>query len=498
MRLAQCVLEEIGCKIRLQAYSELEKEFAKYISIPDMMPTYTEKTSKIIWVCWFQEMDNAPSIVKACNNQLNKVFPDYKKILITEQNFTQYVDIDSIVLEKWKKGIISNTIFSNILRLELLIKQGGVWIDSTILCTAKEMPKYIADSSLFMYRRNNVNMEIKPSGNWLMSSCKNHNLLIATRDLLVKYWSIKDAIIISGRNQAVISINKTTKQLNWILSEPINWLPKFHKYLLKPTGNDFEYPYAQHNAILTKDRTLLLFDNGIYRSLNKEIAFAKDRVEYSRGVEYKIDIENMTVEQVWQFGKEREQDWYSKFISSIQQLDNNNILMCSGGIKGPKASVVEVNPINNNEIVREFKINNSYCYRAKRIDIPSEVENTPLATEILYDDYFEEHPTNIHINKNHYLHIENVNELVSDEQLQTELGIRATFVEGNRIRRIQEVFGEVKGNDLINVYYFISDTEMKQGNYKIYCDLIQRDNKESIVNTVVEGVGVFDFIFGDK
>ncbi|OON99193.1 MAG: hypothetical protein ATN35_01760, partial [Epulopiscium sp. Nele67-Bin004] len=246
------------------------------------------------------------------------------------------------------------------------------------------------------------------------------------------YDEIEDAIIMSGKHQGIISINKTTKKLNWILSDPTNWQPKFHKYLLKPIGNDFEYPYIHHSAVLSKDRNLIIFDNGIYRSLDKKVAFDKDRVEYSRGVEYKMDIENMTVEQVWQFGKERGKEWFAYHMSSIQELPNNNRLICSASIRdlingqvfNRRASVVEVNSINN-EIMREFKINNAYCNRAKRIDIPSEVENTPLATEILYDDYFEEHPTNIHINKNHYLHIENVNELVSDEQLQTELGIRA-------------------------------------------------------------------------
>ncbi len=59
-----------------------------------------------------------------------KRYLDYKKVLITADNYTDYVEMDSIIVEKWKKGIINNTKFSNSLRLELLVKYGGIWIDN--------------------------------------------------------------------------------------------------------------------------------------------------------------------------------------------------------------------------------------------------------------------------------------------------------------------------------------------------------------------------------
>jgi hypothetical protein len=38
-------------------------------------------------------------------------------------------------LEKYQKKIIDNTHFSDLLRLELLIKYGGTWIDASVLVT---------------------------------------------------------------------------------------------------------------------------------------------------------------------------------------------------------------------------------------------------------------------------------------------------------------------------------------------------------------------------
>ena len=38
-------------------------------------------------------------------------------------------------MEKHKNNIIDNTHFSDLLRLELLIKYGGTWIDASVLIT---------------------------------------------------------------------------------------------------------------------------------------------------------------------------------------------------------------------------------------------------------------------------------------------------------------------------------------------------------------------------
>ncbi|OOO00117.1 MAG: hypothetical protein ATN35_09045 [Epulopiscium sp. Nele67-Bin004] len=180
---------------KIQSYNQLVGEFSGDIELPDKLPTYTEGPPKIIWVCWFQGIENAPPVVKACYNNLMKRYPDYKKILITADNYTDYIEMDSVIVEKWKKGIIDNTKFSNSLRLELLVEYGGVWIDSTILCTTDEMPKYIEESPLFMYRFRHIESDIETTENSLIGSCQGHIILRTQRDILIKYWHKKDDLI---------------------------------------------------------------------------------------------------------------------------------------------------------------------------------------------------------------------------------------------------------------------------------------------------------------
>ena len=53
---------------------------------------------------------------------------------------------------------------------------------------------------------------------------------------------------------------------------------------------------------------------------------------YSRGVIYKIDTENMTAEEVWEYGKERGSEFYSPYISDVDYIDDNHYIVHSGGI----------------------------------------------------------------------------------------------------------------------------------------------------------------------
>lgn len=76
---------------------------------------------------------------------------------------------------------------------------------------------------------------------------------------------------------------------------------------------------------------IFILDNGNNRSKIKEEYISADD-NYTRGVIYRIDTENMTIEEVWQYGKERGSDFYSPYISDVDYLGENHYLVHSGGI----------------------------------------------------------------------------------------------------------------------------------------------------------------------
>lgn len=85
------------------------------------------------------------------------------------------------------KGIISNTHFSDILRASLLIKNGGLWLDATVLCTGNSWNK-IKENKLFVYRNGWMDMEYINMASWLIYSKSNNNILLLTQELLYEYW----------------------------------------------------------------------------------------------------------------------------------------------------------------------------------------------------------------------------------------------------------------------------------------------------------------------
>ncbi|MGL4772770.1 MAG: aryl-sulfate sulfotransferase [Clostridium sp.] len=205
----------------------------------------------------------------------------------------------------------------------------------------------------------------------------------------VSYDERDNSIVVSSRNQSLVcKIDKTTREIKWILGPHDNWKEDFKKYLLKPGGEDFEWSWSGHTAVINGDN-LLLFDDGNYRSFDFENAVLASS-NYSRGVEYSINEEKMEVKQVWQYGKERGSELHCPFLSGISLLDNGNRLMCFGGtakdrfgnsvddMKSPRVKnrVYVVEATEEGEVVFEVNFIDKdimtsggfLCYRAGKIN----------------------------------------------------------------------------------------------------------------------------------
>ena len=155
-----------------------------------------QKSNKV-WVCWMQGMEQAPALVQRCYRSLQDNLKCKEIVLLTESNLNQYVHIPDFIIEKLHKGIITRTHFSDILRLELLIQQGGTWIDATVFCSGGDIPIYMMEDEFFIFQK------VKPGSDgsainmssWFMSAWSNQKFLLATRELLYAYWQKNDHMI---------------------------------------------------------------------------------------------------------------------------------------------------------------------------------------------------------------------------------------------------------------------------------------------------------------
>ncbi len=169
-----------------------------------------------------------------------------------------------------------------------------------------------------------LNMEDGKSENWSSYDWFHNNS--------VWYDEATNSITLSGRHQdAVINIDYTSGKLNWIIGDPTNWSSEYQKYFFTPVGEDFEWQWSQHAAMITPEGYVFIFDNGNNKSKDSS-KYVDATNSYSRGVMYKIDTDKMTIEQVYEYGKERGSSFYSPYISDVDYLSKNHYLIHSGGI----------------------------------------------------------------------------------------------------------------------------------------------------------------------
>ena len=109
----------------------VEKYKKKCTNIPPEMITPDSN----IWVFWWQGEENLPHPVNLCLQSIQQHAGRHPVVIISESNYTEYVDIPDYMTKKVKDGIITLAAFSDILRFELLYKYGGIWLDSTFYLT---------------------------------------------------------------------------------------------------------------------------------------------------------------------------------------------------------------------------------------------------------------------------------------------------------------------------------------------------------------------------
>ena len=183
--LRMSVAMKIKQKLAKKYKSELEEFDKKWTS------NLTHETNRTIWIFWWQGLENAPNLVKVCFNSVKKnLGSDWDIIVLTENNYTEYVNFPTHIIEKFKSGVITITHLSDLLRLELLIKYGGLWLDATVFCSGRGIPISIIESDFFTFRTQKPGADGKatPLSSWLMYAKTNNQLLIATKKLLYKYW----------------------------------------------------------------------------------------------------------------------------------------------------------------------------------------------------------------------------------------------------------------------------------------------------------------------
>jgi hypothetical protein len=150
---------------------------------------------KDIYILWFQGFNNAPDLVKKCLFSWKYHNPDWNIIELDDTNLDTYVDVSSY-------SQITLTALSDIVRILLLNKFGGIWVDATTFC----------DMPLNNWLPNNIT-EGFFTFSWPRKKCINHKISSYF------IYSEKGGYIINELEKAIIQYFKdyqTPQEYFWL------------------------------------------------------------------------------------------------------------------------------------------------------------------------------------------------------------------------------------------------------------------------------------------
>lgn len=182
-----------------------------------------------------------PEIVRACVASLERNAGDKEIIVITDENYKEFVNFPEWLEEKRRKNIISRTIYSDLLRLNILSTYGGIWIDSTFFSIGSCLGDYM-DLSLWSIKRPDYMHCSVASGyfaNYSLGCTYENRWIFATvRDFLYNYWKHYDRLVdYLLTDYAIVLAQRHNKEIADAFTriEPNNrWCDELWKVLGKP------------------------------------------------------------------------------------------------------------------------------------------------------------------------------------------------------------------------------------------------------------------------
>ena len=332
----------------------------------------------------FDNMQNGHSLLRVSSADYRRA--DNKRVH-TVRDVIIEVDQNGGVVDEWKLMEILDPYRDNVIKV---LDQGAVCLN----IDASQAGKTLSTEELAKQEQEGIFGDIAGTGagrNWAHVNS-------------VDYDPTDDSIVISSRHQSAIIKIGRDKQVKWIMGAPEGWRSPWKEKVLTPvdangkplecTGvsceGGFDWTWTQHAAFRIDSKSdkdvfyLTAFDNGDGRGMEQP---ALPEMKYSRAVVYKIDQKKMTVQQIWEHGKERGHEWFSPVTSLTEYYpDKDSVLVYSasagaifdlatGAMKSPQNPYLDEFHWGAKEPSVEIQIHNSSGYQAMAIDLKKAFNN---------------------------------------------------------------------------------------------------------------------------
>lgn len=143
--------------------------------------------NKVVWLLWMQGWSSAPFIVDKVRQSWEFHNPGYQFVLLDSDSVRTHLPQAEYM---WDDRI-QVAARSDIVRVSLLAKYGGVWADASMLCMQPLdtwLPASLSVSPVFMYHSGQTSMPCS----WFIASTNSSYVMRAWRDATDEYWKRYD------------------------------------------------------------------------------------------------------------------------------------------------------------------------------------------------------------------------------------------------------------------------------------------------------------------
>jgi len=141
-----------------------------------------------LYIYWDKGFDNAPALVKKCLETWKTKNPTWKVHELDDSNLEQFINISNFISNiKFKK--ISKAGYSDIIRIILLSKFGGLWVDSTTYCENpldNWLDEYVKSEGFFAFDKPGPDRLIS---SWFLYAEKDNYLIKCWLEKVLNYWN---------------------------------------------------------------------------------------------------------------------------------------------------------------------------------------------------------------------------------------------------------------------------------------------------------------------
>lgn len=190
---------------------------------------------KRIWIFWYQGSVDSTTLIKTCMISWKLHHPDYDVVILNKNNVHRYIHIPLHINPQ--RQDISLQIYANFIRLALLKKYGGIWVDANVYCfqSLNNWLPALLDEKIFLFQSN---FRDRINVNWFMAS-EPENYIInqwleAYSDFLRRNYYYGDKSIMKIKLSRFLErlLNKNTKTTEWWLGFSVRKILNIKPYFL--------------------------------------------------------------------------------------------------------------------------------------------------------------------------------------------------------------------------------------------------------------------------